>query len=347
MRAIWVILAARFRIHWRGWLVLTLLVMIGTGAVLTSVTAGRRADLAFPRFVASRGYDAIVYSSKPLPLAHLPSVASVVQLKAPFVGAIGCSCGKAINQGDFAVREVPAAALPQVVKLVSGRMPSPSNPGEALASFTMQRDYGIGPGTVIRLPMTAASQWPAIRKALDTGANPPAKALGPVVDLRVTGIAAAENEFPSGDGITYDLYPSAAFIAATKSTPSLPFYYVRFRHGAADFAAFEATVSGRFGAGVQDLDAAAAAVSTSIHPQAVAWWMAAALAGLAALAVTGQALARQAAADSADGRVLAVLGAAGAAVRCADPAANFGSRRARRLGRDAAGHSPVGVRAGR
>lgn len=86
MRAIRVILAARFRIHWRGWLVLTLLVMIGTGAVLTSVTAGRRADSAFPRFVASHGYDAIVYSSKPLPLAHLPSVASVVQLKAPFVG---------------------------------------------------------------------------------------------------------------------------------------------------------------------------------------------------------------------------------------------------------------------
>ena len=32
-----------------------------------TVTAGRRADAAFPRFAASHGFDAIVHSSQPLP----------------------------------------------------------------------------------------------------------------------------------------------------------------------------------------------------------------------------------------------------------------------------------------
>jgi ABC-type lipoprotein release transport system permease subunit len=303
-----VILAARSRHHWRGWLLLTLLVMVGTGVVLAAITAGRRADSAFPRFVAAHGYDAIVYANEPLPLAHLSTVSSVVQITAPFHGTVGCSCGKVISDGDFAIREVSASALPQIVKLVSGRMPSPAAPDEALVSFTMQRDYGIGPGTVLRLPMAAASQWPEIRKSLAGTTAPPPKALGPVIEVRVTGIVAAESEFPAGQGVSYDLYPSAAFIAATRSTPALPFYYVRFRHGAADFPAFEATVSGRYGAGVEDLHGLAAAISTSIRPQAVAWWISGALAALAALAATGQALARQAAADSTDGRVLAALG---------------------------------------
>src|SRR5215831_11026239 len=69
--AIRVVLAARSRHHARGWLLLALLVAIGAGVVLAAVTAGRRADSAFPRFVAAHGYDAIVYSSQPLPLERL------------------------------------------------------------------------------------------------------------------------------------------------------------------------------------------------------------------------------------------------------------------------------------
>ena len=62
MRAIWIILAARARRQWRSWLLLTLLVAVGTGVVLSAVTAGRRADTAVPAFVAAHGYDAVVLS---------------------------------------------------------------------------------------------------------------------------------------------------------------------------------------------------------------------------------------------------------------------------------------------
>jgi hypothetical protein len=311
VRAIWVILAARLRRQWRGWLLLTLLVALGTAVVLSAVTAGRRADAAFPGFVAAHGFDAIVYTSVPLPLAALPEVSQVVETRSTFQGQPWCSCGKQIDQSAFAVRELSAAALPRVVKLVGGRMPNQSDPREALVSYTLQRDYGIGPGTLIRLPLTGADQKPLIEKSIETGQPPPAKPDGPVVTLRVTGVAAAENEFPAGDGATYDLYPTAAFAAATKDVPALSFYDVRLKHGEADFARFNAKVSGPWGgnqAGVQDLDSTAAAITDAIHPQAVAWWVVAALAAVTFLVVTGQALARQAAADGAEGPVLAALG---------------------------------------
>jgi hypothetical protein len=310
VRAIWVILAARSRRQWRAWLLLTLLVAIGTGVVLSAVTAGRRADSAFPAYVAAHGYDAIVYTSEPPahPLATLPDVTQVVAIGGPFYGTLTCSCGKQIDQSELGVREVAPAALSRMAKLVGGRMPDQSDPDEVLASYTLQRDYGIGPGTLIQIPMAAPSQWPQIQASINGEGPPPVKALGPVFTLRITGIVAAENEFPSGQGVTYDLYPTAAFAAATEAAPHYTFYNVRLRHGEADFARFEATVSGTDGAGVEDLDGAATAITASIHPQAVAWYVVAALAALTILVVTGQAIGRQAAADDADGPVLAALG---------------------------------------
>jgi ABC-type lipoprotein release transport system permease subunit len=304
--AIVVILAARSRRHLRGWLVLTLLVAIGTGFVLAAVTAGRRADSAFPRFVASHGYDAIVYSGQPLPLTRLPSVASAVETRALFTGQPSCSCGQRISSAGIAVRDVAPADLPRVVKLVAGRMPDQSDAGEVLASFTLQRDYGIRPGTVIRLPLAAPSQSAAIQAALNGGPIP--VPTGPVEALRVTGIVAAENEFPAGQEVAYDLYPTQAFAVATRGTPTLPIYYVQLRHGRADLAQFEAAVTGQGDATVVDLDQAAAAVTAAIHPQALGWWVLAVLAAIAAIFVMGQALGRQAAAESADSPALAALG---------------------------------------
>ena len=51
------------------------------------------------------------------------------------------------------------------------------------------------------------------------------------------------------------------------------------------------------------------AIATSIHPQAVGWWILAALAALVGLAVVGQALARQSRVESEDYPTMAALGA--------------------------------------
>jgi putative ABC transport system permease protein len=309
MRAVWLVLAAGFRRQWRSWVLLGLLIAVASGFVLASTAAGRRTDSAFPRYVASHGYDAIVYTVKPLPtLGRNPGVAHVTPVRMPFYDQPLCSCHRQINKGAFAVREVPPGSLGRVAKLVAGRMPGPSSPVEALASFTLQRDYGVGLGTVITLPMAGASQREAVFKAMAGEGPLPAKATGPRMAMRVVGIVAAENEFSSGQGATYTLYPGPAFAIATTGSPALTSYYVRLRHGQADFARFEARTSSLEGAGVQDLDRPAATITNSIHPQTVGWLVLAGLAGLAAVAMVGQALARQARAESSDHPVLATLG---------------------------------------
>ena len=307
MRAVWLVLVAGFRRQWRSWVLLGLLIAVASGFVLASTAAGRRTDAAFPRYVTSHGYDAIVYTVKPLP-KRLPGVAQLTPVQMPFYDQPLCSCHRQINKGAFAVREVPPTSLGRVAKLVAGRMPDPSSPVEALASFTLQRDYGVGLGTVITLPMAGASQREAVFRAMAGEGPPPAKATGPRMAMRVVGIVAAENEFSSGQAAAYTLYPGPGFALATAGSPALTSYYVDLRHGQADFARFEAVTSRLDGAGVQDLDRPAATITNSIHPQAVGWLVLAGLAGLAAVAMVGQALARQASAESADHPVLATLG---------------------------------------
>ncbi len=309
MGAVGLVFGVKLRRYWRSWLLLSLLIAIVSGFALAATAAGDRTDSAFPRYVASHGYDAIVYTDKALPqLARQPGVTQVVPIQMPFEGKPACSCGP-MAEDTFAIREVRQADLHRVVKLVSGRMPDPSSPVEALASFTLEQDHGVHVGTVITVRMAGASQLQSVLKAL-AGIAPPPKPNGPVISIRVVGIAAAEYEFPSGQTPTYDLYPSQAFAAATRSTPALPSYNVRLRNGLAGFGAFEAAVRrlNPGGAGVEDLNRPAAAITASIHPQAVGWRVLAGLAGLAGIAVAGQALARQAAAESTDHPALAALG---------------------------------------
>src|SRR5207248_10903446 len=168
-------------------------------------------------------------------LGRQPEVAQVTPVRMPFYDQPLCTCHRKIYTGSFSVREVPPASLSRVAKLVAGRMPDPSSPVEALASFTLQRDYGVDLGTVITLPMAAASQRESVFKAMN-GDGPPPKAVGPRMAMRVVGIVAAESEFSYGQGVTYTLYPGPGFAAATKGSPALTSYYVRLRPGQADFA---------------------------------------------------------------------------------------------------------------
>jgi ABC-type lipoprotein release transport system permease subunit len=90
--------------------------------------------------------------------------------------------------------------------------------------------------------------------------------------------------------------------------PLLAVYFVRLRHGAADLNAFDTKARSLQVLGSDGLDNDAAAVQGSIRPQAVGWWVLAALAALAGLAVLGQAVARQAASERADRLALSAVG---------------------------------------
>ena len=108
MRAVGMVLRARFRLFWKSWLALGLLVAVAGGFVLTTAAAGHRTAAAFPGFAARHGYDAIVYTGKDLPnLGQDPEVAHVTPVRMPFYDQPGCSCHRQIYTGAFSVREVP------------------------------------------------------------------------------------------------------------------------------------------------------------------------------------------------------------------------------------------------
>jgi len=306
MRAVAMVLRARLRQYWKSWLALSVLVAVAGGFVLAAAVTGRRTAAAFPGFVARHGYDVVVYAGHPLPqLAKLPQVTHVTPALLPFTGPSHCaSCRKQIGYGDFAIFEVAPPALARMVTLLFGRMPDQSDPHEVLASYTLARDNGVRAGSVIQ----AETLTPAQSAALNQGHQPRAGE-GPRLTLRVVGIVATENEFPAGNGVRYDLFPTAAFAAAVNHQVALlPVYFLRLRHGTADLPAVDSWLRSHQVLGTDPLVTDAAAVQRDIKPQAVGWWVLAGLASLAGLAVIGQAIARQSATEQADHRALSAVG---------------------------------------
>jgi hypothetical protein len=296
------VLRMRFRQYWKPWLALSLLVAVAGGFVLTTASAGHRTADAFPGFVARHGYDVIVYSGKRLPqLSRLPHVTSVTPALVTYNDTVGCaSCRTPIDTRNFLVNEVPPGQLPRMTTLLSGRMPRQSDPGEVLASFTLARDNGVRLGSVL---------WPQLgtQAQLEGGKGKPSPALRPA--LRVVGIVASESEFPSGASPHYDLFATTAYAAAFNQRVALLWtYYVRLAHGGADLADFDGGLRPLGTYGTYDLDEAADAVQASIRPQVIGWYVLTGLAALAALAVIGQAMARQTAAERADHYALSALG---------------------------------------
>jgi hypothetical protein len=301
MRAVVIVHRGRLRQHWKSWLALSVLVGLAGGFVLAATVAGRRTAAAFPGFTTRHGYDVIVYSGRPLPqMTRLPHVVSVTPVPAAFAVTLRCaSCRKPIDAENTLINEVPPRQLPRMVQLLTGRMPHQSDPSEVLASFTLAQDNGVRIGSLIRAQLVS----PAQLRGRHAGSSP----ASPV--LRVVGIVAAESEFPSGASLHYDLYATTAFaVAVNRRAALLSTFYLRFSHGAADLAGSDSRFRSLGVDGSYDLDAAAGAVEGSIRPQVIGWYVLAGLAALAALAVIGQAIGRQAATERADHPALSAIG---------------------------------------
>jgi hypothetical protein len=297
---------AELRRRWRSWLLLALLVALVSGLVLAGIAAGRRTAAAFPAYLRVHGFDAVVYSATPQPtLARLPDVASVTTVGSLIAGAPTCSCTHKISADGFNLYDLSSADLPRLAKLVAGRMPDPSAPDQVLASFTMEQD-GVHVGTVMQVPMYS----PAQEAALEAEGRPAPR--GPTLVLHVVGIEAAEAEFPGGAIVNNDLYGTPALARSISGrTAQNPIYFVRLKGGAAGLPRFEAdvqTLSGAFGG--SDEDTAATTITSSIHPQAVGWWILAGLTALVGMIVIAQALVRQSAIEESDRVTLRALGVA-------------------------------------
>ena len=233
----------------------------------------------------------------------MPGVASVTTVGIPASGQPTCACTHAIDASNFYINEVSPTALSRVVKLVAGRMPNQSSPRRGAGLLQpptgQRRAYRVGDPRPVVCIVTGAR--------LCSGAN--ASPSGPTVALHVVGIEAAELEFPSGQAPEYDLFTTQAFARAENQRIVVAaVYLVRLRHGTADLPRFAAAANALHLVYVSNQDTAAAAVAASIHPQAVGWWVLAALAALAGLAVIGQALGRQSVVESEEYPTLSALG---------------------------------------
>ena len=98
---------------------------------------------------------------------------------APFVAALGCPrCSKINISRALAMSEVPPGALSRMVKLVSGRMPNQSDPGEVLASYTLASDSGTRVGSVIQVLTPTAAQLQLVQRARPSPAPSSSKSRG-------------------------------------------------------------------------------------------------------------------------------------------------------------------------
>ena len=299
-------LRAGLRHRWRAWLALALLIALAVGLVLAGAMTARRTATAFPRFEAAHGYDGFFYATERVQSASsLPGVTSLTEVTSIVSNAPECRCLSSLNNSNnFNVNEVAGPDLNHLVKLVSGHLPNQSDPSEILASINLE-PYGIHIGSVLRLPLVAASQRAGVLSFANLTPH------GPVATVHVVGLSVSEPEFTnSGNQTPYDLYTTRAFDEKYNSrSVELYEYYFRLRGGAESLPQFQAAARAHGALSVTDLDALSNSIVTSIDPQAVGWWILTGFAALVGLVVLAQALARQAALDATDYPSLAALGA--------------------------------------
>ncbi|HEY6473193.1 MAG TPA: hypothetical protein VIY26_09900, partial [Acidimicrobiales bacterium] len=187
MTSVWLVFRVEVRRRWRSCLAVAILVALVGGAVLASMAAARRTESAYPAFVQRYGFDAAGFAETRVPqLSHLPEVRSAVAASGPLAAQPRCACSSPVNAADFSLFIDQGAAQPYI-KLLSGRLPSPADPRQALVSFTMAQTYGLHIGSRVTVPFFAPSQLQAYLGA--SGAYP--KPVGPTVTFQVVGTEAS------------------------------------------------------------------------------------------------------------------------------------------------------------
>ena len=300
MTAAWFRMSGDARRRWRSWLALALLAGFAAGVVMASLAAAQRADSAFDRFRKwSNAADIQLFTgAAPLDVAAvraLPEVAAAVD--AWFVWMVGES-GESILDPVYS----SGAGFTEVdrPKVLAGRRPHPDRADEAAISPVAARETGLGVGSTVTMRALAPEQ---LELAFSGESPEPA---GPTVTLQIVGIEAIQTEFIQD--LALHLTPAFGQLYGD-SVATIPVLAVKLERGEADLASFTTGLQ-RISPGAQ-FDAStdvATEIRRSVHIQAVALRLFAALAALAALVIVSQALVREAFVHRSDDLVLRSLG---------------------------------------
>ena len=279
----WMCFRAELRRRWRAWLALALIVGAFAGVVEAAAAGARRTDAAYPALLAwSDAPDVMLFSYpgqsgtfgqfSPAAAARLPQAVQSAVIASYQVATPAAADLVAPETG-----QVPGRFWRR--RILAGRLPDPARPGEVNISFTLAQAAHLGVGDMLRTKLlTAAGTLEQFR-------------------FRIVGIDAAPAEFPPQTGTNTDyVWATPAFYRAHRSGLDASFgVALRLRHGAADLPGVQRAVSRlAHGKVAQDYPLATQAVNTehSIHLQAVALWLLAALLAVVGLLVLGQLLAR-------------------------------------------------------
>jgi hypothetical protein len=281
MTAIWLFLRAESRRRWQAWLSLALIVGVFTGGVVTAAAGALRTGSAYARFLDwSRAPDALVAAEPYIPEFARLSPAAVMRVPQ----AADAAVIKSFNVTPGIVQFfVPASnAIPGDFwgrKILSGRLADPGRPDEVNVSFTLAQRLHLRAGDPLRLALSTVASRPV-----------------PLV-FHVAGIDAAQIEFPPqpGNG-TYVAWGTPAFYREHRELSGFAQVALRFHHGGRDWPAVQRELSKKNSHGKLPqatlLSAQSVHTQRSIHPQAVALWLLAALFGVIGLLIVGQLLAR-------------------------------------------------------
>lgn len=293
---------AELRSRLRSWVALSLLVGLTAGLVIAAAAGARRTDSAYERFLERQRAADVIVANYPDPGLATFDPAAVERLPQVAVAARAAFFFLANDSGALAPADSRLGRDVNRLKVVDGRLAAPDRVEEVVVGFERAR----------LLHLHVGSEFPLFgREEVEAAAR-----LGlRNIRLHVVGLVAAPGEFPplaqGGPSIIFTPAFYRAYDRTALGRGAGRAVIIRLRHGAADLPAFRAELTrlagGKpFALSVQAEEADA--VERSLHLQAVALWVLAALLGAAGVMVLSQALARQVFLESGDGETLRALG---------------------------------------
>lgn len=313
MTAAWL----RVELHrrWRTLVVLALLIGFAAVTVLTAVAGARRGDSA-PQRLADASLPATVQVVPNEPGYDWDAVRAV-----PGVTAVGEMVFAAYElDGDLVDGPVPADenVLSTVERpvVLEGRRADPDRPDEAVVTPGFVASYGHGVGDTVTLRLYRPEQLQAalmdFRGPAEAGEPVPAD--GPAVPLRIVGVVRSHliTDVPGAPGW---VIPTSAFystyseyLLGGEGTTSAVVRLAAGGSGVAEFKEALTQATGRTDVSVWNLAETMVFDQGIVDIETTALGVFAAAAGVAAVFLVGQAIARYAAAAVTELRVLRALG---------------------------------------
>lgn len=302
MAVVWFRLRTLARLRWRAWLTLAALVGLGGGIVLGALAGARRTDSAYGRFLeGANAFDvAVVAVASPIDVEAVRRLPQVTDSAGLLFLLMEAQLDPIAPAGDGLFDRINR---PQILE---GRRPDPSRADEVSISRLAATTFDLGIGDTV----AATAFRPDQKEAVLSAGSP--VAAGPSFTFRIVGIDATPTEFlpSSPNSTTMHLTPAFTRIHGGE-VASVYGLLLQLRGGATDLGPFKQGVEQIAGAAPLQFvtaDADTTEVQRSIHLQAIALRLFAALTAIAAVLIVGQAFGRQTTADVLDYPTLRALG---------------------------------------